>query len=146
MPKSLRRYVHDHYREFEPTTPPELSVPQRDRLVRAVQKLEVASSADVDRAAVYRPLLARSLFCLGRFEAAAAAYQALIEDGVGFKDDVSGSEENYDWELWFHYALCHKLNGNSDRAVAALLEFSERKTRHVPEPLDKLLRPHGIAW
>jgi len=173
-------YLHDLYRDFEPLTPPLLSEAQRERLLRAVDHIQQGIPAVPQLASSYAPLLARSHFVLGQFESAADTYRMMIDNPIVFKEKAllppekiaelrsagidaelfATRQKDFEWELWFCYALCYRLQGNSQLAVEYLAEFRERKERdlpdipesfteegkHLTERLKGLLRPTGVAW
>jgi tetratricopeptide (TPR) repeat protein len=98
-----------------------------------------------DAARRYLPILARTLFCLSRFEEAAEAYKSIGEYLPVFRNPISGLQIDYDWELCFHHALCLKKAGRQEAAIRALIEFAENKTLQIPEPVNKAFQPDGIA-
>ena len=120
----LRRYIHDLYRDFQPVQPAKLTEAERERLQHARIHLADVTNMSSGLGSIYRPIIARTLFCLGEFGLAAAGYESLYQSDARFmhRDElVTGGflerEEDYQWETSFMAALCHKLDGNFDKAM-----------------------------
>lgn len=139
---SVRKYVQDLYRDFQPITQPSLDEAGGERLHHACQYLEDAATMSPGLGSIYRPILARALFCLGKFELAAREYEKLYEQNMAFYhriELVAGGyqeeKEDYQWEISFMTALCDKLAGDFDHAILVLERLQSSEHRAV-----------GAAW
>lgn len=127
---SLRTYIQNLYRDFETIAQPKLDQASVERLQHAHINLSAAVTMSSGLGSVYRPVLARALFSLGRFELACTEYEQLRELNPTFihrqellKGGYREEEENYQWEISFMAALCHKLAGDFEHAVQILEEL-----------------------
>jgi hypothetical protein len=85
---SMRRYVQDLYRDFEPIAQPRLGQAEVERLQHARINLAGAANMSPGLGSIYRPILARVLFCLGEFNFGAMEYQKLYEQQIAFHHQV----------------------------------------------------------
>jgi len=139
---SMRSFVQDLYRDFEPIMQPRLDEAGIERLHHARINLEDAATMSSGLGSIYRPILARVLFCLGKFDLAAKEYEKLYEQNMAFyhrHELVEGGyreeKEEYQWEVSFMTALCHKLAGDFDQAIQVLERLQSSGDRAV-----------GAAW
>ena len=145
--EGAQKYIHEKYREFEPIAPPELSQNQRERLLDALQNLREGFAGDQVAGRPYLPIIARTLFCLGRFEEAAEKYDELEKLRLVFVDPITGDmDSEWDWLLCFHRCLCLRGAGKQDAAISALAEFAERHTIRLPDSPNKTLSLWGTGW
>ncbi|MGB8886916.1 MAG: hypothetical protein WCC87_09350 [Candidatus Korobacteraceae bacterium] len=124
---SLRHYIQDLYRDFDPVAQPTLNEAEIERLQHARINLADTVASSPGLAPIYRPVLARTMFSLGQFELAAMEYQTLCDEHPAFSynlEMLDGSfqeqQEEYQWEISFMTALCHKLGGNFGDALQVL--------------------------
>lgn len=145
--QELALFEHEQYREFEPIAPPELSPKQHTRLRNALADLREGFSIDQEINRSYLPLIARTLFCLGRFEEAAEAYDALAKAGPSLQNPINGEPDHeWEWLLCFHRCVCLRRAGQPDAAIDALAQFGERQAIRLPDPINKNFRTWGTGW
>jgi tetratricopeptide (TPR) repeat protein len=84
---------------------------------------------------LYRPVIARILFCLGKFELAAKKYDKAGSDRYFFSDSSGFWHEDYQWEISLCTALCYNLGGDFQQAVSVLEQLGS--SEHHAE---------GSAW
>jgi tetratricopeptide (TPR) repeat protein len=126
--EDLRRFVHERDRDFQSLRPPTLSTSQQSRLSMAAEDLRQAIKLDKTLGQAYRPLLARTLFCLGDFEEAARTLDEMIEGRVVLKEECTGTSEDYRWEIFFLAAWSRQLAGDTEGAIDTLERMAVDQT------------------
>jgi hypothetical protein len=136
-------FINSLFREFEPNTAVWLQQEERERLEWAVEHLQRIAENPA-RMRLYRPMLARTQFCLGRLQVAAETFESVRREIVPMPTPLGVG-----WPVAFMCALCHRLAGDTEAAVTSLSGYAaqlKQLSEKTEGPLRTLLHPYGINW